>query len=130
MRTLMLKSWGQFFGTEDTDVAAGDTPLSGDFPCPLILIDVTATQVLHGKFLFQNRSCRKGFETLAHPLHMVLVILEQDVVHVEINLHTVGMVEVPQRTAEQDTVQARDNPLDRILKTSEKLLHGVPFVWV
>src|SRR6266568_3231213 len=61
---------------------------------------------------------------------MALVILEQEVVHVEINLHAVGMVEVPQRTAEQDTVKARDNPLYAVLKTRDKLLHGVPFVWV
>src|SRR6266568_2026682 len=59
---------------------------------------------------------------------MALVILEQDVVHVEINFHAVGMVEVPQRTAEQDTVKARDNPLYAVLKTRDKLLHGVPLL--
>src|SRR6266567_842464 len=52
MYTLMLKSGGQFTRTEDADVAAGNTPFSGDLACPFILIDVTATQVLHGKFLF------------------------------------------------------------------------------
>jgi len=29
------------------------------------------------------------------------------------------LVEVPERTAEQDTVKARDNPLDAVLKTRD-----------
>src|SRR6266851_6264853 len=58
---------------------------------------------------------------------MTLIILEQDVVHVQIDLHAMSMVELAQRTTEQDAVEARNHSLNPILKTRDKLLHGVPF---
>src|ERR1019366_1531295 len=93
---------------------------AGDFLFLVATVDILDQQVLLLKRL-QGRL----LDLPAHCFHMIFVVLAEDVVFDQIPLHSLGVVEPPQRTAKQHPIKAGHHTLDLFLEFGDKQLHGV-----
>src|ERR1022692_4204854 len=64
-------------------------------------------------------------DLLTDLLHMIFVLLAEDVVLRQVPLHSQRMGEASQTTAKQHPVKAGHHTLDILLEFGDKLLHGV-----
>ena len=124
VRLVMLECRRHLHRAQSAYIPLGNAPLgsesAGDFLFLVATVDILDQQVLLLKRL-QGRL----LDLLAHCFHMIFVVLAEDVVFGQIPLHSLGVVEPPQRTAKQHPIKAGHHTLDLFLEFGDKLLHGV-----
>src|ERR1017187_8226453 len=124
VRLVMLECRRHLHRAQSAYIPLGNAPLgsesAGDFLFLVATVDILDQQVLLLKRL-QGRL----LDLLAHCFHMIFVVLAEDVVFDQIPLHSLGVVEPPQRTAKQHPIKAGHHTLDLFLEFGDKLLHGV-----
>ena len=91
----MLERGGQFHATQYAHIPAGNTALGSNLTRQLILIHVAPPKILDGKPPLQGGRRRSTLDSLAYALHVLLIVLEQNVVHEQEDLHAMRVIELP-----------------------------------
>ena len=110
--------------------------LGGNCARDLLLVRPGVAQKLDGQSLLLKRFDARLFHLLAYPLHVVQVILEQNVIQTEVFLHAldyprlqiripVAEVQTPQRSPKYQTIKTAQRSVNRFPIFVDKLLHDV-----
>src|ERR1022692_1162288 len=124
VRFVVLECGSHLHTAQSAHIPFGNASFGSEGARDLLFV-VLAVDVLHQQILLLKRRQCRLLDLLTDLLHMIFVLLAEDVVLRQVPLHSQRMGEASQTTAKQHPVKAGHHTLDILLEFGDKLLHGV-----
>src|SRR5581483_7078597 len=116
----------QLSGTQNANEALRDVVLPGDRERSLLLIDLRRVEIFHASAAgLPKRHCGRRLDAFRDALRVLSEVFEEDSVPVEEPRHPFGAGDLPDVSAEDEAVEARQHAEDLRAMSLYKGTHGV-----